>query len=104
MLELEENSKVLQSLEQKLTEIGDSLWHYKLKKTNFELRTKTVEQDFWLDSKNSSEVLKDLNNLKSKVEGYSKIETELKRCIRNERITKHGTRWRINKRSYKNNQ
>ena len=40
MLDLEENSKVLQSLEQKLTEIGDSLWHYKLKKTNFELRTK----------------------------------------------------------------
>ena len=63
-----------------------------LKKQILNLEQKTVEQDFWLDSKNSSEVLKDLNNLKSKVEGYSKIETELKRCIRNERITKHRTR------------
>ena len=29
MLELEENSKLLQTLEQKLKDLGDSLWHRK---------------------------------------------------------------------------
>lgn len=29
MLELEENSKLLQTLEQKLKDLGDSLWHCK---------------------------------------------------------------------------
>lgn len=35
-----------------------------------ELESKTTENDFWNDTDNSSKVLKQINSLKSKVEGF----------------------------------
>ena len=43
-----------------------------------ELEAKTMEQDFWNDNKNSSIVLKRINNLKEKVENYEKVFSEFK--------------------------
>ena len=38
-----------------------------------ELESKTTENDFWNDTDNSSKVLKQINSLKSKVEGFKKL-------------------------------
>ncbi len=77
MLELEENSKLLQALKVKLEQIGDSLDIVKLKNNLTTLEAKTTQQDFWLDNKNSSIVLKQINEIKNKIESYNKIEAEL---------------------------
>ena len=42
-----------------------------------ELEAKTMQNDFWNDAENSSKVLKQINSLKGKLEGYKKTENEL---------------------------
>ena len=42
-----------------------------------ELEEKTVLQEFWLDNNNSGIVLKQINNIKSKIEKYKKIKSDL---------------------------
>lgn len=49
----------------------------KLKEELAVLEEKTNNVDFWQDSENSSKVLKKLNQLKSKIESYKKIEANL---------------------------
>ena len=46
-----------------------------------ELETKTTENDFWNDTDNSSKVLKQINSLKSKVEGFKKLNNELNNLL-----------------------
>lgn len=46
-----------------------------------ELESKTTENDFWNDTDNSSKVLKQINSLKSKVEGFKKLNNELNNLI-----------------------
>lgn len=46
-----------------------------------ELESKTTENDFWNDTDNSSKVLKQINNLKSKVEGFKKLNNELNNLL-----------------------
>lgn len=46
-----------------------------------ELESKTTENDFWNDTDNSSKVLKQINSLKSKVEGYKKLNNELNNLL-----------------------
>lgn len=41
------------------------------------LEEQTMANEFWNDADNSSKVLKQINQLKSKIENYQKIETEL---------------------------
>ena len=77
MLELEENNRLLQDLKNKLEQIGDSLNIDKLKNELSLLEAKTTEQNFWLDNKNSSAILKQINEIKNKIENYNKIEKEL---------------------------
>ena len=48
-----------------------------LKQELKELEDKTNEVDFWQDSKKSSKVLKQLNEIKSKIDFYKKIENDL---------------------------
>ena len=58
--------------------------HFELDKSKIELKNleeQTANQDFWLDSKNSSIILKQINSLKSKIERYTKIDEELKSVI-----------------------
>ena len=42
-----------------------------------ELEEKTASQDFWLDTNNSGIVLKEINAIKSKIEKYKKIKSDL---------------------------
>lgn len=46
-----------------------------------ELEIKTTENDFWNDTDNSSKILKQINNLKSKVEGFKKLNNELNNLL-----------------------
>ena len=46
-----------------------------------ELEEQTNNESFWLDSTNSSKVLKEINQLKSKIEGYQKIENNLNSVV-----------------------
>lgn len=46
-----------------------------------ELEAKTMQNDFWNDAENSSKVLKQINSLKGKVEGYRKTENELNNLV-----------------------
>jgi peptide chain release factor 2 len=46
-----------------------------------ELESKTTENDFWNDTDNSSKVLKQINSLKSKVEGFKKLNNELNNSL-----------------------
>ena len=46
-----------------------------------ELESKTTENDFWNDTDNSSKVLKQINSLKAKVEGFKKLNNELNNLL-----------------------
>lgn len=46
-----------------------------------ELESKTTENDFWNDTDNSSKVLKQINSLKSKVEGFKKLNNKLNNLL-----------------------
>lgn len=46
-----------------------------------ELESKTTENDFWNDTDNSSKVLKQINSLKSKVEGFKNLNNELNNLL-----------------------
>ncbi len=46
-----------------------------------ELEVQTNNEAFWLDSTNSSKVLKEINQLKAKIDGYQKIENNLNSVI-----------------------
>ena len=53
----------------------------KLEQNLKELEDKTTVADFWNDSKTSSAVLKDINNIKSKTEEYKRIHNNLADAI-----------------------
>ena len=46
-----------------------------------ELESKTTDNDFWNDTDNSSKILKQINSLKSKVEGFKKLNNELNNLL-----------------------
>jgi len=45
------------------------------------LEEQTMNNDFWNDTENSSKVLKEINGLKTKVEGFNKIQNELNNIL-----------------------
>ncbi|PWM80874.1 MAG: peptide chain release factor 2 [Clostridium sp.] len=73
MIDLDENTKKLESLKNRLKEVGDSLDIASLEEELHALEKKTEEPSFWEDSQNSSRILKRINELKNKTENYKKI-------------------------------
>lgn len=58
--------------------------HFDVTQKEFELKKleqKTLNNEFWNDVENSSKVLKEINLLKSKVEGFNKTNTELNNLL-----------------------
>ncbi len=53
----------------------------KLKQELKDLEEQTKQEAFWLDTQNSTKVLKEINRLKSKIENYQKIENNLNSII-----------------------
>lgn len=81
MLDFEESSKKLNNLRTKLEEIGNHFDILKLENELLKLESKTIMPEFWNDNKNSSIVLKQISNLKSRTEEYKKINRNLNDCI-----------------------
>ena len=46
MIELEENTKLLKKLEEKLKELGESLWHFKTRKWIKRITKRNIERRF----------------------------------------------------------
>ena len=58
--------------------------HFDIENLNEKLRileNKTISQEFWEDTTNSSTVLKEINRIKLKTESYKKIETNLNNTL-----------------------
>lgn len=76
MLELEENKHKLVNLNEKIKTIAEAININKLEQEIKELETKTSEQGFWEDTKNSSLILTKMKRLQSKLSKYNKIQAE----------------------------
>ena len=77
MLELEESLKSLEQLKNRINELGKSLDISKLEIQLQYLESKTMEDGFWNDTKNSTKVLSEIKTLKSKCTTYRDIEKQI---------------------------
>ncbi|MCI8654860.1 MAG: peptide chain release factor 2 [Clostridia bacterium] len=81
MLELEENTHLLHNLENKILALGDSLDINNIENNLKELEEITMKENFWNDSKRSSEILGKIKSAKNKITIYNKIKDEVKELI-----------------------
>ncbi|HEY8349239.1 MAG TPA: peptide chain release factor 2 [Clostridia bacterium] len=77
MLELEQFKQEIESLGKDIREMGASLDIARLKLEIEELENKAAEPDFWNDIENSQKVLQRTKTLKTKVETYEKLLSDL---------------------------
>ena len=81
MIDLEENSKQLEELNEKIQVIEESLKLPLLKEELSKLEKESVEDGFWDDQENSSKVFARIKNLKRKIESFEKYKSELNSLI-----------------------
>ena len=77
MIELEENLRILNDLEEKMLQIKDSMNIESLKITLAELEQKSLEPDFWNDAEKSSQIFSKIKNLQKKVNKYQELCLEI---------------------------
>jgi len=84
IIALEEAKYTLSNFDEKLTELGAALRIDELKSEADELEKLTLEPDFWSDANNSGKILKNIKQIKSKIEAYEnlvqKVEDTLVLC------------------------
>ena len=78
MFDIEETSKQIENIKNKLAEIKETLSIDKLEEELKILEKETLTQEFWNDSENMPKVLSKINNLKKKIISYKNIENEIK--------------------------
>ncbi|MBS1340112.1 MAG: peptide chain release factor 2 [Clostridia bacterium] len=76
MIDLDENYKLIDTLDKRLEQLGDSLDIDTLKQRLIFLEKKTLEESFWTDNNNNSSVLREMSNIKSKIEKYNNLKSE----------------------------
>ncbi len=81
MLELEDNLKLLQTLNSRIKELGKSLDIYQLELQLEYLESQTMEEGFWNDSKKSTKILGDIKKIKSKCVNYRDLEKQIAETI-----------------------
>lgn len=81
MIELEDNSRLLNSLKEKIKLIEESLKVPKLKEELAVLEKESLEPEFWNDQENSSKVFAKIKNLKRKIEAFEKYNSELENLL-----------------------
>ena len=80
LLELEENTRLLNTLKQKIKAVN--LFDItKLKTELANLEEETLKEGFWNDSKNSGIVLQKSKTIKNKIDKYTKISNEINNLI-----------------------
>ena len=77
MLELEENLKFLNKLDNKLKEIKASMKIETLKLELKNLENESLEKDFWNNQENSSLVFSKIKRLQKKIGLYENLESDL---------------------------
>ena len=77
MFDLEETSKQIETIKNKIGEIGESLSIDKLETELLALEEQTTKQDFWNDANNMAKTLSKINNIKKKITSYKNIEKEV---------------------------
>ncbi|MCT4688629.1 peptide chain release factor 2 [Vallitalea sp.] len=76
MLELEQSKLELQAYKKKLDEMSVSLDLVNVKNKIEELDAKVASEEFWNDAENSGKVLKEIKQLKDKVDNYNNLVQE----------------------------
>ncbi len=84
IIALEEAKYTLSNFDDKLTELGAALRIDELKSEADELEKLTLDPNFWSDAANSGKILKNIKQIKSKIEAYEalvqKVEDTLVLC------------------------
>ncbi len=73
IIELEDAKYKLSNFSDKIEELGSALRIDTLRKEADELEKQTLEADFWSDAENSGKILRNIKQLKSKIEAYEKL-------------------------------
>lgn len=81
MIELEENTKLLANLKEKLLEIKKTLKFDELKSEMVSLESETAKDGFWNDADNSSKLFSKLKKIQKKISTISSLENELNNLI-----------------------
>ena len=74
---LEEAKRKLVALEETVKELGNQLRIQEATERAAELERETMVQDFWNDAEKSSQKLREIKQLKDKVESYNSLVTKL---------------------------
>ena len=74
---LEEAKRKLTALESVVAELGNQLRIEEAEERAQELERETMVQDFWLDAEKSSQKLREIKQLKDKVESYKELVSKL---------------------------
>lgn len=77
ILELEETRLKIKGLYEEIKELGSALRISELKDKVTELEKETVKDGFWNSTETSGKVLKDIKQLKDKIEAYEKLYMQL---------------------------
>ena len=81
MFELEENTRILNELKEKLEQIKESMKIVSLKEELKELEKESLTEDFWNNQENSSKVFSKIKIIQRKTNSYEKIFSELNDLI-----------------------
>ena len=81
IIALEEAKHTLTNFRADIEELGSALRIDELRNEAAELEKKTLEPDFWNDQENSGKILRQVKQLKDKIEAYEKLEAKLEDTI-----------------------
>lgn len=73
IIALEDAKYTLSGFNKKIDELGSALRIDELKKEAEELESQTLAPEFWQDAENSGKILRNIKQIKSKIEAYEKL-------------------------------
>lgn len=77
MLDLEENKRILNGLQNRLQELESALQISNLTQKLTELEKQTMGEDFWEDSQKSAVIYSKMNVIQKKIKTFENLKTEL---------------------------
>lgn len=81
MLDLEENKRFLNELQNRLRELESALQISDLKADFADLEKQTLQEDFWEDNQKSSTIYSKMNVIQKKIKSYETLKSELENLI-----------------------
>ena len=81
IIQLEEAKYKLTGFRENIKELGSALRIEQLKEDVASLEEQTLSSDFWSDQENSGKILRQIKQMKDKIEAYEKLEAKLEDTI-----------------------